>query len=430
MTRIHVTNNTSGPLWVPSDLKGKKPGQTTIEQKDGARLIGGIAPAPGLVSHAWIPLRTCYTKGYDLQIYLCQSSKGVSDYAVQVYDGGKSRKSETLPGTRVWLDGKNLHVAIDYAFEPWMKLLTDDKRLDQLTIPGTHDSGTWDSSNYDQCQHLTIEEQLYLGVRYFDIRVDTGSQLDIVHAGNKTSYTLGQVASIFRDFLTGKSGPDGTQEIVVMQLKVDSGDDDATTGERILHKLELHCGAKALYRTPLGLSGTIETLGDLRGKLVLLRRFEHEEDDNSGTPVKYFVPQSVYARWEQATPATFDASPEKFEWCDPGTGEIEYRNRHGLSFRIQDNYETTKEIKWNIVCGVLDDTVHHRLLPHSWYLNFTSTAPGDDPETMAGYVNPRVEEWLDAAVNRENSLPRYGTILMDFPTLNMIRRLMQKNFIR
>jgi hypothetical protein len=346
MINIFVANKTSLPVRLPRDLLLGRAPDMTIEP-GGPMMIGSVATPDSVEMPMWIPLQTGNAKSYDLQIYLHLSGGGVPDYAVQVYDGGKSRKSETLPGTEVRLDGDRLDIVIDYAFEPWMKLLADDKRLDQLTIPGTHDSATWDLSAPSRCQYLTLEEQLYLGIRYFDIRVDTSdSKLKIVHASAETDYTLGDVAGIFRDFLTGAGGPDGTQETVVMQLKVDAGDDTEATGRRLLTRIKGRFGAEhrdKLYLEPLGLHGTIKTLVDLRGKLVLMRRFEHDEDDESGTPVKYFVPQPVYEKWQQAKvrlpwPATFDRSGERFEWCDPGTGEIEYRNRHGLSFRIQDRY--------------------------------------------------------------------------------------------
>jgi hypothetical protein len=80
------------------------------------------------------------------------------------------------------------------------------------------------------------------------------------------------------------------------------------------------------------------------------------------------------------------------------------------------------------VRNLLDDTAHVGKLPNSWYLNFTSAAY-NGPESTADYVNPLVEDWLEEA-NKDSSLPRYGTILMDFPTLTMIRRLIAKNFIR
>lgn len=424
---IYLTNNTSLPIEVSSSLS--VPARNT-------KVMASVPLFSSGESRKWISIKTGFAKSPDLQVYLYQSGGNLRDYAVQIYDGSKSLKSETLPGTEVHLEENSLHIVIDYAFEPWMKLLPATKRLDQLTLPGTHDSATWAMNAPSRCHSLTLEEQLYLGIRYFDIRVSTGStKLQVVHASGATSYTLFRVATIFRDFLSGASGPDGTEETVVMQLKVDDGDDNDETGKRLIRRLKSSFSGtkiKHLHLEPLGLNGNVKTLGDLRGKLVLMRRFEHAEDDQSGTPVKYFVTKDVYQNWRARPsgttwPQAFDASPDRFEWCDPGAGEIDYRNRHGLSFRIQDNYTAVKETKWTIVKNLLNDTVAGKL-PDAWYLNFTSAA-GNGPETVANYVNPGVATWLLEAAKR-SGLPRYGTILMDFPTLMMIRMLIQKNFMK
>ena len=54
----------------------------------------------------------------------------------------------------------------------WMESISDNIPLRKIVIPGSHDSGTkgmlwpWQTQKYD------IAEQLELGIRYFDIRVN------------------------------------------------------------------------------------------------------------------------------------------------------------------------------------------------------------------------------------------------------------------
>lgn len=47
------------------------------------------------------------------------------------------------------------------------------QKITSLTIPGTHDSATMnaDANAVSRTQSLTVAEQLYAGVRYFDIRL-------------------------------------------------------------------------------------------------------------------------------------------------------------------------------------------------------------------------------------------------------------------
>ncbi|MFH7010709.1 hypothetical protein ACHRV5_02490 [Flavobacterium sp. FlaQc-52] len=50
----------------------------------------------------------------------------------------------------------------------WMRYIPDHKKLNDLTIPGTHDSGTYPayaSSFLTKCQSMTITEQLNTGIR-------------------------------------------------------------------------------------------------------------------------------------------------------------------------------------------------------------------------------------------------------------------------
>jgi len=70
----------------------------------------------------------------------------------------------------------------------WMSYLDEDLRLNQINIPGTHDSGTFaidpqfipngielgievTKSSLSKTQYFNIKDQLKMGVRYFNIRV-------------------------------------------------------------------------------------------------------------------------------------------------------------------------------------------------------------------------------------------------------------------
>ena len=67
----------------------------------------------------------------------------------------------------------------------WMADLDDDASLNSLTIPGTHDSGALHSlaEISGKCQSLSVEEQLKIGVRFLDIRLQlVDSELKVVHS--------------------------------------------------------------------------------------------------------------------------------------------------------------------------------------------------------------------------------------------------------
>ena len=67
----------------------------------------------------------------------------------------------------------------------WMAQVDDNKKITELSIPGTHDSGALHSI-FDvsgKCQDLSIKSQLQIGVRFFDIRLQlVNDKFNIVHS--------------------------------------------------------------------------------------------------------------------------------------------------------------------------------------------------------------------------------------------------------
>ena len=67
-----------------------------------------------------------------------------------------------------------------------MQNLKDDSPVSHLSIPGTHDTGTYpckyemECSVY-QCQYFDIYQQLVNGIRYLDLRVNSENPLTIGH---------------------------------------------------------------------------------------------------------------------------------------------------------------------------------------------------------------------------------------------------------
>lgn len=71
----------------------------------------------------------------------------------------------------------------DHTLKSWMKDINDTVKVNDIIMPGSHDAGTYGMSWLGSTQHLTIEEQLNLGVRYFDLRVNkTGNDYVIFHS--------------------------------------------------------------------------------------------------------------------------------------------------------------------------------------------------------------------------------------------------------
>lgn len=119
---------------------------------------------------------------------------------------------------------------LDKSVHPdWMARVPDQASLASLSIPGTHDTETFDLVNNTkfQCQNHDLKTQLRAGLRYFDIRgrlvvdeaaggEETTPEIGIFHAQVYTGYTLEDVLLTLFDFLD-KHPTEG----IIMRLKME-----------------------------------------------------------------------------------------------------------------------------------------------------------------------------------------------------------------
>lgn len=160
----------------------------------------------------------------------------------------------------------------------WMKYVDNNKFLDELSIPGTHDSGTCSvdndtepQSSQAKCQQDYIPTQLLEGVRYFDIRlgkndengdpgIDHGACYLLKKDGNFMH--LSDVIGYFNTFLSENP----TEALIML---VSRGNGEATDESLTTALGKVFDENPDLFYT----SSHIPTLGEVRGKIVLLRRF-------------------------------------------------------------------------------------------------------------------------------------------------------------
>lgn len=168
----------------------------------------------------------------------------------------------------------------------WITPLDDDIYVSQLSIPGTHDSGTYYCEGFlgstsGRCQQLTIPEQLKMGIRFFDIR-PTGSDLHIAHGlygcykDEKESelLLLSDVYKYFNEFLEKNPG-----EFIITILRweeEDNDDENAFNSAMIDFVKKSPYTTYALPRTILDEKLQDLTVGDMRkdgqGKILTIMR--------------------------------------------------------------------------------------------------------------------------------------------------------------
>ena len=154
----------------------------------------------------------------------------------------------------------------------FLSLLPDEIYLSEVNIAGTHDSCTafCTLENMARCQSLTVKEQLELGIRLFDIRLNkSGNEFYLVHSladcfceeGKKIKLTFERVLEDFREFL--KDNPD---ETLIISVKQDRGIINRFFFPAFYEKYIIG-NEKEWY-----LENQFPSLGECRGKMVLMRR--------------------------------------------------------------------------------------------------------------------------------------------------------------
>jgi 1-phosphatidylinositol phosphodiesterase len=254
----------------------------------------------------------------------------------------------------------------------WMKTLSGNLSLSELSIPGTHDSGALYEPipGTAKCQTMTIDEQLNAGVRFLDIRCRHLDNAFVIHHGvvyQRANFD--NVIDTAARFL--KANP---SECVIMSIKEEY---DASGNTRSFEDTFRAYVAKNPSLWYLGSS--IPTLSAARGKIVLFRRF------NAGQ-----------------TPLGIDASV----WPDNAM----FTN---ASLRVQDDYQVADaNVKWNNISQMLAEA---QLGPSGiLYLNFTSgvkTGVFGIPDIT--YVSNAIVPKL-AGFFASNRHGRYGIVIMDF----------------
>lgn len=288
----------------------------------------------------------------------------------------------------------NINTVAGYSLKTWMAHLTRDAQLSQLSIPGTHDSGAYSSgSDSVITQTQTLEEQLASGIRFLDIRgKHMFDQLTVFHGVWNLNLPFADVQEKCQQFLQTNSS-----ECIVMVLKKEGDPEQVTRSYEETFNSYVSQAPGLWY-----LEDRIPSMKEVRGKIVLLRRFPAE-----------------------TTPMGIDCT----DWPDDDTKT--FTDPGGVTLCVQDDFwvKTIFNLgdKWDKVETILDQAAAGN---QDWYINFTSGAIGAFPKDIAkgisgiDGINTRLNSYLAS-----HSQARYGTIPMDFPEYpgELVSRIISMN---
>ena len=332
----------------------------------------------------------------------------------------------------------------------WMSHVDDNKYLDELSIPGTHDSSTCSVDNDTEpqtslvkCQQDYIPTQLLEGIRYFDIRLGGNNEHDdpgIVHGRGylfkKDGHymQLSDVIGYFKTFLN--EHPSEALIMLVSRGNNEATDESATTAF-----------AKVMDKNPdlFYTSSRVPTLREARGKIVLLRRFGLAGSSANGRTWGLDLTE-----WDDKIAAHSDSSSmclvqdaRGFETTG-NAGDIE---PYCTKVYAQDHYSCTgsskiawvdsalkaaSELERNTVDITAADGTTMQATERCWSINYTSCTQ-NNPFTAARVVNEHL--YKSPYINpdgTEDTEPDYlkhiGIIASDFVDAALARSIYQRNY--
>ena len=240
----------------------------------------------------------------------------------------------------------------------WMARLPSSTSIAQLSVPGTHDSMARDGNIWVWTQSLSLMIQLLVGVRFFDIRCrHFNDDLPIHHGAFYQNANFDDVLRTTINFLNSYPS-----ETIFMRVKeeYDASGNTRSFSEQVQISLDKYPGR-------FWTSNSVPTLGECRGKIVILDNFAG------------------------------------------GAMGIDWR-----SIDLEDHWSAGQDDKWNYVSNHLNKA---RIMIGSprVFVTFSSfTSGAEAPGALAKSMNQKLHSYV------RNNAGRLGIIASDYPGPKLI----------
>lgn len=294
------------------------------------------------------------------------------------------------------LPGRAAAQDINNSLPWWMSYVADAASLADLTIPGTHDTGALYEpvAGTATCQTLGIRDQLNIGIRYLDIRLRQIDNALVVHHG--AVYQRQNFDDVLRQVVSFLAT--NPSETVLMEVSSEHTPANNTESYEQTFMRYVNNGAYSAYWWR---QGHVPTMGEVRGRIVLLRRFAGSAGTAGGIDVT--------------------------GWRDNATFTL--ADNRGRQIAVQDNYQVsfgTNNNKWNAIEAMLNQAAADTT--GRLHINFSSGY-----RSILGIPNiPSVSNDINARLNSyfavAPSHTHHGVIVSDFVTRAMVQQLLRPYF--
>lgn len=313
--------------------------------------------------------------------------------------------------------------------QDWMKDIDNHYLISALTIPGTHDSATsrgvlslenqvgdfvgggifgsivgvvsdvvvgsagrYLEDKFVKTQDESIYTQLNMGVRFLDVRCRHINNAFAIH------HDKWYVQLNFSDVLNESTRflRENPSECILMSVKEEYEEENCTQSyeetfaNRYMQEAPWYCLTSGMPR-----------LGDVRGKIVLLRRFGRPSND----------------------------SLLGFKLCLIDNDETHERMRVGY-YHVQDRYKVDADVvnKFRQITQFLNGAKDGD--GNDLYVNFASGVDtfkvGGDPRSISNRINSQLGDFF-SSYSFSSSKARFGIIVMDFCPEYLVRQIISFN---
>jgi 1-phosphatidylinositol phosphodiesterase len=382
---LNVRAGRKGKGYVADWFKSKVSGGKAIVCSSGAKL-------PGDLNFAFLgDLTLTFLEQQSLTIPNLVIAQGHTDTTNNWWLGSSAMTPLNTISTMDFQAGSVNRFILNETFPNWMSNVNDNVKLSNLSIPGTHDSGTKDVSiniGGARCQNYTIGQQLEDGIRFLDIRLcDKGDELNIYHNKINCNLSFTSVLNQCKSFLEKNS-----KETIIMLLNSENTDGNIT--ELFLRKYFTNSAYNSLFYK----GNKIPFLGEARNHIVPLYRFKIDN-----------LALNKYGLNKENIGVILNGWNWEGKSSDMG----------GDNFFIQDQYDQhDTHKKYSLVTKYISQSIKDS---DTFYINYNSIsyqiANGRTPYMYAWgglgidpAMNPSLSEYL-------NSIPekcKIGTIMLDF----------------
>ena len=249
----------------------------------------------------------------------------------------------------------------------WMSQLDDNVSIRNINMPGSHDTMALYSiaDLAGQCQSLSLHDQFNLGVRFLDIRLkEDHDKLKAVHGFIDQKVSFETITKTIEEFI--EKNP---SEFIIMSVKEEA---DSSNSE-----ISFENSLKSYLNKDIYLKDTElpNKLGDVRGKVMLLSRYENS---TIGVP--------AYDGWKDSVSFTLPND-----------------------IYVQDTYQiTSAEQKQDEIVKCFNEA------GHALKINFLSAYRTDTfPPSYAVSAAEDINPWINEEINKYNDR---NIVLYDFVT--------------